>query len=192
MEPGKKHRVLLALPLGTLFLQEIGRFLSTLRGGSAGIKWVLPEQVHITLHFFGDVDLASLGKIPEIVRPIAERSAPMRIAFEKVGYFPDSHRPQVIWLGIKGDVLPLMALQEAMIRNLSQGGFPVEKRAFVPHATLGRVRRDQRKVFLNPAEFPETEFRTVTEIILFNSVLTSEGPQYEKLEIFPLPVRSNP
>jgi len=45
-------RSFLALPLADVFASEISAYLDKIRSSHNEIRWVAPEQVHVTLHFF--------------------------------------------------------------------------------------------------------------------------------------------
>jgi 2'-5' RNA ligase len=61
-----------------------------------------------------------------------------------LGCFPNVSRPNVIWVGLEGELAPLLELAKR-IEDASAGlGLPREERSFSPHLTLhhaGRARR---------------------------------------------------
>jgi len=56
------------------------------------------------------------------------------------GAFPDLKRPKVLYLGLESND-DLIGLKEKVDECLGEIGFPGEKRDFVPHLTIGRVKR---------------------------------------------------
>ena len=70
----------------------------------------------------------------------AQGTTPFQLEVRGVGAFPNLERPQVLWVGVKGELEKIAQLQKRIESNTEQLGFPRESRAFSPHLTLGRVR----------------------------------------------------
>jgi 2'-5' RNA ligase len=107
---------------------------------SRSVRWVAPENIHLTIKFYGDVPAE---RVPELEAGLARAAAsarPIMLAVQGLGVFPNLLRPQVIWVGLEGDRLPLQALVAAVEAEAEMLGFPPEAREFTPHLTLGRVR----------------------------------------------------
>ena len=88
---GEVLRLFLALPL-SVFRDEIERFLVLLKRNVPGIKWVLPEQVHLTLHFFGDTPSSGLDRLDEALRRVVGDFPVMELRLTGMGGFPDLKR----------------------------------------------------------------------------------------------------
>lgn len=179
-------RTFLASPLGGLFAQELKAYLPLLQKLIPNVKWVRPEQVHITLHFFGATLEDEIPEIKGLIQPIAAGYAPLRIRLKSVAFFPDANKARVLWLGILGDVEPLLRLQHQMEERLAQAGYPLEKRGFKPHATVGRSRASAMRV-PSRLKLPEivTPERILDHVVLYKSNLTPQGSFYEVLQTFP-------
>jgi RNA 2',3'-cyclic 3'-phosphodiesterase len=178
-------RTFLALPLNC-FRAELEGFLERLKKAHPQIKWVSADQVHITLHFFGETSPEQLLKIEAEISSIASRFPPLHIGLEGLDFFPDPQKPRVIWLGIKGDVTVLSKLHSLIEIALQQAGFETEERPFVPHATLGRNKEGTRLCVSTESSFSPTPLKIIDSLVLFKSTLTSKGPIYETLKTFPL------
>lgn len=179
-------RTFLALPLAEAFSEEITAVHDQLRGKIEGVKWVEPKHVHLTLHFFGNLTAEEIEYIKDIMRRRTEDFSALDLGLDGIGCFPNHHRPRVIWIGITGDVASLVTMQRRIQKRLARAKFPVEERDFRPHATIGRVRKDTRPPPFEPFSFPPTRLKRIDHLILFRSHLSSSGPCYEPLEIFPL------
>ena len=106
-----------------------------------GLRAVRPEGIHLTLKFLGDVPES---RVDEIGRAVSEAIAGHRrfeVAMGDFGGFPNTRRPQVLWVGIGGKLEPLIRLQEDVDSALGGLGFPAETRSFHPHLTLARLDR---------------------------------------------------
>jgi 2'-5' RNA ligase len=150
------------------------------------VKWVRPENIHLSLKFLGEVDEA---REPEL-RQALQRAAgsrteprPLTLQITRFGVFPDYHRPHVLWAGVTPDPA-LELLQHAVEQAFAPLGFPTEARTFRPHVTLGRAARDAKprdftglEEILDTTEFAETV--TIAEVDLMQSTLQKDGPVYQ-------------
>jgi RNA 2',3'-cyclic 3'-phosphodiesterase len=154
------------------------------------VKWVDPESMHLTLKFLGNVTADSVPQVAEAVSRVAMAHASLKLQVSGTGAFPSWQRPQVVWVGVGGDLDKLNALQRELESALAPLGYPPESRSFSAHLTLGRLRDrvtpDDRRRF---AEFAQkVEFKTslsfdVGAIQLMKSQLTPAGPIYSELAV---------
>jgi 2'-5' RNA ligase len=104
-----------------------------------GVRWVRADGIHLTLKFYGEVSGEKLAGLQAVVTQAAAGVAPLALALNGLGTFPDLSRPRVIWAGLAGEVDRLKALQRAVEEASRPLGFVPEARGFTPHLTLGRV-----------------------------------------------------
>jgi RNA 2',3'-cyclic 3'-phosphodiesterase len=102
------------------------------------IRWVAPQNVHLTLKFLGDVSPANLECLAETLKEQAAAHAPFSISVGGLGAFPNARRARVIWIGLEAPPA-LSALQRGVEAAAAQLGYPREARPFSPHLTIGRV-----------------------------------------------------
>jgi 2'-5' RNA ligase len=152
------------------------------------VKWVDPESMHLTLKFLGNVAVDSVPRIVDAMAGVARLHAPFRLQVAGSGAFPNWQRPQVVWVGVGGELDKLNALQRELESVLSPLGFPPESRPFSAHLTLGRLRDrvtpdDRRRFaeFAQKLEFETTLSFEVSAIRLMKSQLTPAGPIYSEL-----------
>ena len=98
-----------------------------------------------------------------------------------------------MWAGVKGDLESLGRLQKLMDEALSEVGFPMERRPFRPHLTLGRVRdqvgQAERKRIgevMGQARLAGGHHWKAREIHLIRSTLTPGGAIYDSIGVKPL------
>jgi 2'-5' RNA ligase len=111
-----------------------------LRQRVSDVRWARPETLHLTVHFFGQIDGARAATALDLVAPIADRTPPFEVGLDRLGCFPPRGTPRVLWLGPSRDVAPLTALALECRAVLGGAGFDVDKRRYNPHCTLGRPR----------------------------------------------------
>jgi 2'-5' RNA ligase len=107
---------------------------------NAPVRWVRPDNIHLTLKFLGDVHQANLDAIQQALEVEAQKARTFEITIGGLGVFPNQYNPRVIV--IKVQVPPgLIALQRGIESQTDRLGYPHENRPFSPHLTLGRVDR---------------------------------------------------
>jgi 2'-5' RNA ligase len=154
------------------------------------VRWVPPENVHLTLQFLGAVPEERVGAIEAALRDVAAAARPLALELRGAGGFPSARRPRVLWAGVEGEVDALAALVADLGRRLAPLGFAPEERPFSAHLTLGRA-RDVRGApglagaLAQAAETAGTPWRAA-DVALFESHLSPKGPRYEVILRAPL------
>jgi RNA 2',3'-cyclic 3'-phosphodiesterase len=174
-------RLFAAVPLPEAAQSEVAKLLGRLRQSQLPVRWVNEEVAHLTLKFFGEVVPERLEVIEEAVRFAAAGTGALPLRLAELGAFPNPARPRVLWLGLESPP-GLELLQDRLERGGEAIGFPPEGAPFKPHITLGRVREGQRCPPGSLAEFEAAYERVpflATQVVLFESVLTSKGPRYQ-------------
>lgn len=101
-----------------------------------GVRPVRPAQMHLTLHFLGDVEDDRLAVLAEALAEV--RHQPFTIAIQGTGVFPPRGRPSVLWAGV-AESAPLAELHAGIAAASEACGLEVERRPYVPHVTLARL-----------------------------------------------------
>jgi 2'-5' RNA ligase len=156
-----------------------------LKQSGAGVRWVKPGSIHLTLKFLGNIHPAQVEDIALAVAQEIRDQPPITLGAAGLGAFPSPRKPRVIWIGMEGEVQRLTRIQARVENALEPLGFVREKRPFRPHLTIGRV-KDRRKLqalidAMAELKIPEFDSFDVTEIILYKSDLRPTGAIYTKL-----------
>jgi 2'-5' RNA ligase len=126
---------------------RLGAATRTLREAGFPIRWVSPDNVHLTLKFLGEVGEERVSEVSAAIEKAAAGSGALEMAVGGFGAFPSLRRPSVVWVGIESSAA-LQNLQERVEGALADLDFPREGRAFRPHLTIGRAKKRAR-----PSEF---------------------------------------
>ena len=148
-----------------------------------GVKWVDPRNLHLTLHFIGELEDRRVPALGEALAPPLG-IAPTRVELGGWGVFPPRGPARVIWIGVTAGVETLSRAQAALAGRLQSVGITPEARAFSPHLTVGRVRIPSGPAWTdltrdNPP--PITCGCAVGHCTLYRSLLSAAGPTYEAL-----------
>jgi 2'-5' RNA ligase len=177
-------RTFIAVELDKPVKDALSRLQSELKKSEADVKWVFPENIHLTLKFLGEVKEEKIPKIIQSLKKIARAVNSFRAEINTIGAFPNTKSPRAIWTGIEQGKENLLRLAELIEDAAAKLGFPKEERKFSAHVTIGRVRSPKNKAALSEA-MQRLKFdalsQTVNSVILFKSTLTPKGPIYEKL-----------
>jgi 2'-5' RNA ligase len=186
----RNHRLFVALEPPDAVRRRIAAAAVALRraAGRAAddVRWVAPENVHLTLQFLGAVPETRLADVRAAVAAAAA-AAPGAISLEVrgAGAFPSARRPRVVWLGLGGDLAALEALVRDLGARLAPLGFPPEERAFTAHLTLGRAREGRAGPGLGGALAHAAEAEPFAwragDVALVESHLSPRGARYEPL-----------
>lgn len=156
----------------------------------AAASWSRPENIHLTVKFFGNVDQERVPAISARAAEVVKEFSPLKIDVGKTGVFPRPSRPQVLWIGIEDASGALVNLQKQLEHEFVREGFPKEERVFRPHLTIARIRKPHNSDRLAQAHLG-MEFSSVaielSELVLFRSELSSKGSKYTPLSRHLLP-----
>jgi 2'-5' RNA ligase len=161
-----------------------------LAGVMGGVKWVEPQNLHLTVKFLGNVDHKRLERLSAGLARAAAAHPPFTLVVRGAGAFPGPARPRVAWAGLSDGRAGLYALWQAVERELAREGFARDDRDFAPHLTLGRAREPAPapglvEVLREVADTTWGRF-PVAAMSLMRSTLTPRGPIYEEIAPFPL------
>ncbi len=149
------------------------------------IKWVVPHNFHLTLKFFGETPEEKIGIIGHKLNKIADMFSPFTVSVQNTGVFGSRYNPKVIWFGI-ADRGHLKELAETTLTTMDEAGFARDRQNFVPHLTVGRIKRlsDKQHFQQTIKMFEKADFMAihVNEIYLYESHLKPEGPVYETVK----------
>ena len=149
----------------------------------ADVKWVEPENLHVTLLFLGEVEDRALPAVCRVVSDVTAERAPFEMSVERAGCFPNPRRPRTLWVGVGDGLQELVALHDALEQPLLDlGCYRREERQYTPHLTLGRVKGDSGADQLASALARRADWQggrvRVGEVLVMSSELRPEGPTY--------------
>ncbi len=185
-------RTFIAIRLDERIHRKLELLQEELRGATPPrlVRWVEPANIHLTLKFLGDTPAARIPEIAAALEQVAAGATPFAFELAGLGCFPNTARPNVVWVGVQDAGGRLAALQEGVDATLERLGFAREGRGFSPHLTLGRVRREGRPADIAAVgqavekrreKVKSVGRQEVAAVTLFQSDLRPDGPIYTAL-----------
>jgi len=177
-------RTFIAIQISDTMRRNLANLIADLKNTSGAVRWVSPENLHLTLKFLGNVEEKKTEDIGQGVSNACKGSAPFAMSLKSLGAFPSTRRPRVVWVGVAKGKDDLISLNEKIETQLEQIGFEKEKRKFSPHLTIGRLKREGRPGDLADrlsVEFDGGECE-VERVCVMKSTLTPSGAIYEELQ----------
>lgn len=175
-------RLFAAIELETAIGERLVRLQRELRGFERSIRWLTPDQMHLTVKFLGDVPDGDVPVVCDALKQIAQETPAFDLEVRGLGCFPDRGGVRIVWAGLHEPTGALVACRDRCETLFAGLGFKQEHRAFVPQLTIGRVKDGRCSEELRQTVEGRSSFsggaQGVSEIVLFESVLRREGPQY--------------
>ncbi|ATW24228.1 2'-5' RNA ligase [Candidatus Formimonas warabiya] len=184
-------RTFIALELNSPVRDQLAQISAPFLGKNREIKWVAPENLHLTLKFLGEITANQCEGIKNALKEICAKHHPFSLTFQGLGAFPHFRSPKIIWAGVN-DSAPLLGLVKD-ISSLIKAG---DGKDFRPHITLARIKENSPRLLDVIKDLEEKRshlFGTVKieGISFMESVLRPAGPIYQKISFSKLKIVDN-
>lgn len=149
------------------------------------IKWVVPENFHLTFHFLGYLEEKQLAKVRSVLQSSVFK-ADIVLKIKKSDCFPNQNRPRVLFFKCEEkNGNDLITLQQIIGQALKHIGMEIDDRVWQIHLTFARAKAPIKLPTSFNKKVPDLEFK-VEYIDLMKSVLTRQGPEYTILNKYSL------
>jgi 2'-5' RNA ligase len=157
------------------------------------LRWVQPQQVHVTLRFLGETDRGRAARLVQALGP-GVPVAPFTFSLDAIDWFPPRGRPRVLVTTIGDGAAQVHALKRALDEALARAiDVGPEDREFVAHLTLARVRDQEAAAVASmrrdlPGVVGSVPALSVTldHATLYQSELSPAGARYSVVATVPL------
>ena len=152
-------------------------------GTYSGIKWVKPENMHITIAFLGQVN-GSI--IPQIKSAISDSEfSPITLITGKPDFFWKNNIPAILYMSLS-NMNDLEKYANILRSKLSDKNIQFDRKKFTAHITLARIKDEHsanllhKNINKNLDTYKAKDY-TINNIILLESVFEGKGLKYVKL-----------
>ena len=178
-------RTFIGIELEYDVIAEITQELSYLQFHFPEINWIRPQNLHITLKFLGNVQPNNLREVFSEIAALNTECLPFTISAQAVSLLPDQRRPKVVCAEVGIGTEQLISLQHRVEKACSILGYPEERKPFLPHITLGRIKKPSYAIGLENylPDLANIDFgiSEVEELIVYMSELGNHGAEYSPM-----------
>lgn len=173
-------RLFIASGLSAVLVERIQKVqaLAGKHSGCGSVRWVRPQNLHLTYAFLGDVAADRVSAAKKSLEAAGRRGR-IEVVLGGLGAFPSLKEPRVLWLGLEEKIPGSLNELALAIRNsLAAEGF-VPERDFLPHITIGRLAEGREDLEGMRGEIAGIEsVSTLTSVCLMESRISGSGPEY--------------
>lgn len=175
-----KIRTFIAVEVPPALRHKLAQVQDRLKQSGARVRWVPPENIHLTLKFMGSVDEELIDDIIAVMREAVLALGAWTAEVKGVGSFPSKRRPRVVWVAVADEDGKLDDIHRKLEEGLRRLGVQEESRRYHPHLTLGRVKSDTLGLVqaIDSLKEAQVGLLPVESLTLFRSDLRPEGALY--------------
>ena len=183
-------RAFVAIEIDSGIKDRLSEYLDQLKKTDASVKWVAPENIHLTLKFIGYIEEETLPDLNKIISDAVSCLGPFSISIGNIGAFPNLKKPRIVFVCVQDKGNNLLNIHERLDKGIGRLGIKMESKKHAGHITLGRI-KSQKNIsrltsVLNSGTKCSFGLEKVNYISLMQSRLTPAGPIYTKLNNFML------
>ena len=165
---------------------NVGRLIQRLDATQADYSWVAPENLHVTLNFVGDLVDREVPEFCQLMTEAIRELPPFDLGVAGLGAFASIEEPRTIYLGVNEGQQPLAELHDRIQIVLSDWGFNKPRHDYLPHMTIGRVRRggkwnEKLTEVLFRHRNHEAGYCSVDSVIINSSDARGGDPRYARM-----------
>lgn len=184
-------RLFVALEIPKQVRENLAALRENFSSIGSEIRWVPPENLHLTLKFIGSVPEQKLQAIIGALRGVSVVGL-VQVRIRGLAWYFNPKTSVLLWATVE-DSKPLTALATTVDQRLASLGIAPENRSFVPHFTLARASSRNLTAGVSIAlselaeKYKKHDFGSLTpqEFHLMESKTLPAGPIYSKVQSFP-------
>lgn len=96
------------------------------------------DKIHLTLAFLGEQPDSLKGHLTQVIKDATYDISPFEVTPAYIDGFPNIHHPQVLWVGIKGEIDKVLLIRERIKDGLENLHPVTDERRFIPHITIAK------------------------------------------------------
>ncbi len=136
------------------------------------------DKIHLTLAFLGEQPDEMKAKLTQIMHDAAEDVESFEVTPAYIDGFPNIHSPQVLWVGVKGDIDKVLLIRERIRDGLANLHLPVDERRFIPHITIAKLNNNIKINQKLEAELEKIMTYTLNTILISSIKLFESVPSH--------------
>ncbi len=178
-------RLFVALTLPETVRIELGALAAPL----AGVNWVPPSNLHLTLRFIGNATAEEQEAFEKKLARV--KVEPFILPVSGVGLFPTRGPAKVLWVGLDRGHPRLFQLRQRIDEALLAVNAALDVNSFHPHITVARLTKEHgpgqlAKFLQRNTAFEAPPFRVSEFILMAGELRPGQPPAYRSVRTFPL------
>lgn len=172
-----KSRVFIGIPVQLSSYEKLKKLLWPHEIHLPEGHWILPENTHITIRFFGDIDQHKLDELWNTIKnKINNDAKSFSINIEKIAPFPHKNSSLIAaYINENSEIQKLFSI----ISDIQVDSAHSNDKKFIPHITLYRNKNDVpaklQTIFVNDCEL------IIDTLVLYESQLVDDKRTYQRL-----------
>ena len=106
------------------------------------LKITPDDKLHLTLAFLGEQPDELKDKLVTIIQKAVQGVPSFEVTPAYIDGFPNIHHPNILWVGVKGDIDKVLLIRERVKDGLANLHLPIDERRFIPHITIAKLKTD--------------------------------------------------
>ena len=146
------------------------------------VKWVPPQNLHLTMLFLGDTESSLIPDIATAMQQRASEYEAPQLSLRGLELFP-SREPRMVWASLVSQGDAVFVLRKSLLKDARAIGCQPDAKPLKLHITLGRMKAQlpawlQDGIITSPVDSAFLDYERLT---LYRSVSRPEGPTYHIL-----------
>ena len=139
------------------------------------IRFVSPQNLHLTLFFLGNTPESKLAEIRKALQSLSENNSPFVLELNNhLATFDAKNPARLVWIGVKSDLSALQRLQTMIAATMHNIGFLRTEKDYIPHITIARDVHFKEK-YLVEKEFANCVFEGKIPVMLMEKITLIES-----------------
>lgn len=178
-----KKRLFVSVPLSLDMREVLGEYQQ--RFSLEGIRWVAPENLHVTVFFCGDVNEEDVPKLDAALKVALTEQGPFELTWRQLLFGPPGKDPRMVWGEFQEDEAfgKLVHTVHEAVRPYLEPDIKPPRKKLIPHITMARF-KDPRVARGVELEQPDLNTLPVRSCELMASELTAHGSLYTVLATY--------
>ena len=138
------QRLFIGIELNDTSRAACAAIAERLRASGLNGRFEVPEKLHITLAFLGDVPVERADDVERVMHEVAGERESFDLVLDKIGAFPHARSPRIVYIGTRDAGAAFRGLSFTLRYAYRDLGFGFKEDA-VAHVTIARVKDEHRR-----------------------------------------------
>lgn len=176
-------RTFIALELPREFKNELTELIGYFSNLSDfKLKWVEPQNLHITMQFIGDTREEDIPEISQLIATAFHDYPGLELLNPRLELIPGK-MPRLLWVRFDTEDKQIRKIGRFLEDQIRQMGYQLDNKQFKFHSTIGRIKKRLPEILIREILTAELKIKRirVSRVTFYQSILKPDGPLYNSL-----------